>query len=33
LATGFTLRRGPDFLPHLEKIKNSLLPTRLKKDN
>ena len=33
LATGFTLRRGPDFLPHLEKIKNSLLPTRLKKEN
>lgn len=28
LATGFTLRRGPDFLPHLEKIKNSLKPTR-----
>ena len=33
LSTGFTLRRGPDFLPHLEKIKNSLLPTRLKKEN
>ena len=33
LATGFTLRSGPDFLPHLEKIKNSLLPTRLKKEN
>ena len=33
LATGFTLRRGPDFLPHLEKIKDSLLPTRLKKEN
>jgi len=33
LATGFTLRRGPDFLPHLEKIKNSLLPTRLKKES
>jgi RpiR family carbohydrate utilization transcriptional regulator len=28
LATGFTLRRGPDFLPHLERIKNSLKPTR-----
>ena len=28
LATGVTLRRGPDFLPHLEKIKNSLKPTR-----
>ena len=33
LATGFTLRRGPDFLAHLEKIKNSLLPTRLKKED
>ena len=31
LATGFTLRRGPDFLPHLEKIKNSLKPTRYEK--
>jgi len=31
LATGFTLRRGFDFLPHLEKIKNSLKPTRLSK--
>lgn len=28
LATGVTLRRGSDFLPHLEKIKNSLKPTR-----
>ena len=28
LATGVTLRRGTDFLPHLEKIKNSLKPTR-----
>jgi|TARA_B110000305_G_scaffold39634_1_gene40703 RpiR family carbohydrate utilization transcriptional regulator len=28
LATGVTLRRGPEFLPHLEKIKNSLKPTR-----
>jgi RpiR family carbohydrate utilization transcriptional regulator len=28
LATGVTLRRGPDFLPHLEKIKESLKPTR-----
>ena len=28
LATGVTLRRGPDFLPHLERIKNSLKPTR-----
>jgi RpiR family carbohydrate utilization transcriptional regulator len=33
LATGVTLRRGPDFLPHLEKIKNSLKPTRYKSDN
>jgi RpiR family carbohydrate utilization transcriptional regulator len=32
LATGFTLRRGPDFLSHLEKIKSSLKPTRLSKD-
>ena len=31
LATGFTLRRGPDFLPHLEKIKSSLKPTRYEK--
>ncbi len=28
LATGFTLRRGPEFLTHLEKIKSSLKPTR-----
>jgi len=28
LATGVTLRRGPEFLPHLEKIKNSLKSTR-----
>jgi RpiR family carbohydrate utilization transcriptional regulator len=33
LATGMTLRRGPDFLPHLEKIKNSLKPTRYKSDS
>ena len=33
LATGFTLRRGPDFLPHLEKIKNSLKPTRYKSED
>ena len=32
LATGVTLRRGPEFLPHLEKIKNSLKPTRYPKD-
>ncbi|MCJ8169223.1 transcriptional regulator HexR [Atopomonas sediminilitoris] len=29
LATGVTLRRGSDFQPHLRKIKESLLPTRL----
>lgn len=28
LATGVTLRRGEDFLPHLKKIKDSLKPTR-----
>ncbi|OHV10559.1 transcriptional regulator HexR [Kushneria phosphatilytica] len=28
LATGVTLRRGDDFLPHLKKIKDSLLPTK-----
>lgn len=28
LATGVTLRRGPDFLGHLKKIKDSLKPTR-----
>lgn len=28
LATGMTLRRGEDFLPHLKKIKDSLKPTR-----
>jgi len=33
LATGMTLRRGPDFLPHLEKIKGSLKPTRYKSDS
>jgi len=33
LATGVTLRRGTDFLPHLEKIKNSLKPTRYSSDN
>lgn len=33
LATGVTLRRGADFLPHLEKIKNSLKPTRHSSDN
>ena len=29
LATGVTLKRGPDFLSHLKKIKESLRPTRL----
>lgn len=33
LATGVTLRRGPDFLPHLEKIKNSLKSTRFIKES
>ena len=33
LATGVTLRRGPDFRPHLEKIKNSLKPTRYRTEN
>lgn len=33
LATGFTLRRGPDFLPHLEKIKNSLKPTKYQSED
>jgi RpiR family carbohydrate utilization transcriptional regulator len=33
LTTGVTLRRGPDFLPHLEKIKDSLKPTRYKSDS
>lgn len=33
LATGVTLRRGSDFLPHLEKIKSSLKPTRYKTEN
>lgn len=29
LATGVTLKRGTDFLEHLKKIKDSLMPTRL----
>jgi len=33
LATGVTLRRGADFLPHLERIKGSLKPTRYKTEN
>ncbi|MGJ8525320.1 HTH-type transcriptional regulator HexR [Halomonadaceae bacterium LMG 33818] len=28
LATGITLRRGEDFLPHLKKIKDSVKPTK-----
>jgi RpiR family carbohydrate utilization transcriptional regulator len=32
LATGVILRRGPDFLPHLGKIKESLKPTRYQSD-
>lgn len=28
LATGVTLRRGPDFIPHLKRIKDSLKDTR-----
>ena len=28
LATGVTLRRGPEFQPYLKKIKESLRPTR-----
>ena len=30
LATGFILRKGPDFLNHMEKINRSLKPTRYK---
>jgi RpiR family carbohydrate utilization transcriptional regulator len=33
LATGVTLRRGAEFLPHLEKIKNSLKLTRYPKES
>jgi len=33
LATGVTLRRGPDFLPHLAKIKDSLKSTRYASDS
>ncbi len=32
LATGVTLRKGEEFLPHLARIKNSLKPTRLSQD-
>jgi len=33
LATGVTLRRGEDFLPHLKKIKDSLRDTRFPVEN
>lgn len=33
LATGVTLRRGPDFLEHLKRVKNSLKQTRFHKDS
>lgn len=32
LATGVTLRKGEEFLPHLARIKNSLKPTRYSQD-
>ncbi|MDG0979019.1 MAG: transcriptional regulator HexR [Halieaceae bacterium] len=32
LATGVTLRKGEEFLPHLARIKNSLKPTRFSQD-
>lgn len=32
LATGVTLRRGPDFLDHLKRVKNSLKQTRFQKE-
>ena len=32
LATGVTLRRGPEFIPHLKKIKDSLAATRYSGD-
>ena len=31
LATGVTLKRGPDFIDHLKKIKESLMQTRFQK--
>ena len=31
LATGVTLKRGPDFRDHLKKVKDALQPTRLQK--
>lgn len=33
LATGVTVKRGPEFQPHLKKIKDSLKPTRYSPDN
>ena len=32
LATGVTLRRGPDFMEHLKRVKNSLRETRFSKE-
>ncbi|WP_132317624.1 transcriptional regulator HexR [Pseudobacteriovorax antillogorgiicola] len=32
LATGVTLRRGPDFLDHLKRVKDSLVETRFSRD-
>lgn len=32
LSTGVTLRRGPDFLDHLKKVKNTLKATRITSD-
>ena len=32
LATGVTLKRGPDFVEHLKRMKNSLKATRFNKD-
>ena len=32
LATGVTLKRGPDFVEHLKKMKNSLKATRFTRD-
>ena len=32
LATGVTLRRGPEFFEHLKKVKSSLVETRFNRD-
>ena len=32
LATGVTLKRGPDFIDHLKKLKNSLVTTRMTRE-